>query len=150
MRIAAGVSFLVLLVATGACRSSQQVSLLQPEIALRQEPVPQFLLQQRGPITVDFQVAVRNPSGEPIILRRLDLQNIGSGAYLVRRFPTVLNAPVAPGETKVVSFHTNAWAQGGRMGSTEPVTLRGIAYFEGPDGTFQKIFTQTFRPTHGD
>lgn len=150
MQNAAKVSLLVLLLAAVACSSSsRQVKLLQPEIALQQEPLSQFLLQYRGPIAVGFHMAVRNPSGEPIVLRRLDLQNIGGGAYLIRRLPVFINEHIAPGETKVMSFTTNAYAQGGRLGSTEPVTLRGIAYFEGPDGTFQKIFTQTIRPSQG-
>jgi hypothetical protein len=126
-----------------ACGSAnQQARLLEPEIGLYQEPISRFLLQYPGQISVPFQMEVRNPSGEPVKLKRLELLTVGSGAYQVRRLPMSFNEVIGPGQTRVIPFTSWAYAQGGRTGANEPVTIRGIAYFEGPDGMFRKVFTQ--------
>ena len=131
--------FLLLL----ACGSgNQQARLLEPEIGLYQEPISRFLLQYPGQISVPFQMEVRNPSGESLQLKRLELLTVGTGAYQVRRLPMSFNVTIGPGQTKVIPFTSWAYAQGGRTGASEPVTIRGIAYFEGPEGMFRKVFTQ--------
>ena len=40
----------------------------------------------------------------------------------------------------VVSFWAKAFSWGRGMRETEPVSVRGVAYFESPSGTFQKVF----------
>lgn len=138
----------VLLVA--ACSSSNRVTLLEPQIQLFQEPIAEFLLQYRGNrIAIPYTLAVKNPSGEPITLRRVELQNVGTGAYYLRRLPAFFQQVIRPDETRVVNFTMDAVAQGGRLGANEPVTVRGIAYFESSTGNFQKVFMQTFRPVRG-
>ena len=151
MRITVRCLFAIVLIATAACASSpKQARLLEPQILLFQEPLSEFLLQYRGNrISIPFSMAVKNPSGEPITLRRLELQNIGTGAYYVRRLPIFFQQLIQPDETKTVTFTVDAIAQGGRLGASEPVTLRGIAYFESPAGNFHKLFTQSFRPVRG-
>src|SRR5688500_2682899 len=124
--------FLLLSLAGGSV--NPEVRLLEPQIGLFQEPISRLLRQYPGQLSVPFQMEVRNPSGEPVKLKRLELLTVGSGAYQVRRLPMSFNEVIGPGQTRVIPFTSWAYAQGGRTGANEPVTIRGIAYFEGPDG----------------
>lgn len=134
------------LLVIAACATKPKVQLLQPEIAIQQVPISSFLLQYSGPISVSYQMAVRNPSSEPITLRRLDLQVLGTGPYTIRRFPLTFKQVIAPDATEWVNFSVQAYSRGGRLGVNEPLTLRGIAYFEAPSGQFHRMFTQHIRP----
>jgi hypothetical protein len=130
--------------------SQNKVNLLRPDVAIGQVPIPQFLLERSGPISVTYQMQITNPSGEPMTLRRLDLQTVGSSPYVLRRLPLLFNKVVPPNETVVVTFDAWGYARGGRVGASEPVTVRGIAYFETPEGTLQRVFMQNFSPTRGE
>lgn len=130
--------------------SQARVNLLKPDIAIGQVPIPVFLLERPGSISVTYQMQISNPSSEPVTLRRLDLQTVGSSPYALRRLPLLFNQLVRPNETVVVTFDAWGYARGGRIGASEPVTVRGIAYFETPSGTVQRVFMQNFSPTRGE
>lgn len=136
---------LATLVFAVACSSSRDTGVIQPEIQMVQVGDYSFNLQYQGPITISYQLAVANPSGETITLKQIKFANVGTGAYYVRRDPHFFNTIIPPGKTLVTSFALPAYAQGGSSGSREPVTIRGIAYFESPLGKFQKVFFQNLR-----
>lgn len=145
MKRTAPLFFLLVVPLVLACSSSRDSGIIKPEIQMVQVGDYAFTLQYQGPITISYQLAVANPSGEPITLKQIKFANIGSGAYYVRRDPHFFNAIIPPGKTLVTSFALPAYAQGGMTGSREPVTIRGIAYFESPVGKFQKVFFQNLR-----
>ncbi|MGH9456177.1 MAG: hypothetical protein ACRD2J_00880 [Thermoanaerobaculia bacterium] len=144
---------LVLLVLVAGCASGDRLDRRHdpdaPEIALAQVGEYGFALQYTGPISISFEMAVRNPSDEPIRIRHVKFSTVGSGAYYVRTEPHFVNQTIPPGKTLVTSFSLPAYAQGGSTGSREPVTLRGIAYFEDSEGSFQKVFFQSLRQDTG-
>lgn len=130
--------------------SQTKVDLLKPSVAIGQVPIPVFLLERPGSISVTYQMQITNPSSEPVTLRRLDLQTVGSSPYMLRRLPLMFRQVVQPNETVVVTFDAWGYARGGRVGASEPVTVRGIAYFDTPEGMVQKVFMQIFSPTRGE
>lgn len=97
----------------------------------------------RGPINIQYDLAVQNPTNNQYTLRRLDIQSIGQGAYRIRTGSQPMSQKINPNGT--TSVHLSTWGQstGGFISSGEPVTVRVIAQFDGPEGGFQKVFTET-------
>jgi hypothetical protein len=108
-----------------------------------------FLMEIGGVLSLGFRMQVQNRSGEEITLRRLELQTMGATPYLLRNLPLHFKEVIAPGETRVVTFSIDALSRGGRTASSEPVTLRGIAYFQSKTGNFQTVFVQYLRQPEG-
>lgn len=98
----------------------------------------------RGPVNIQYDLAIRNPTNEAYTLRRLDIQSIGQGAYRIRTGAQPMNQSIPPNGTTSVHLSTWGRATGGFMSSGEPVSVRVIAQFAGPNGkSFQKVFTET-------
>jgi len=92
-----------------------------------------------GPISVQYQVSVTNPTNQPITLRRLELQTTSPGAYALRASGN-LNLPVPPNATATTTI--NAWgrSRGGYLTSGEPVTMRVTGVFDDGSGhSFSRI-----------
>ena len=136
--------FLVLTPLFAACASSKQPGTKIPEPGLGIEQVvgPANLGYPYGPIEIKYNFAVQNNAAEPITLIRVDLQTINpaGGAYTLRREFHNVRQTIPPNSVGVVSFWARAMSWGRSMRETEPVTVRGIAYFEAPSGVFQKVF----------
>ena len=92
-----------------------------------------------GPVNVQYEVTVNNPTDQAITMRRLDLRTEGPGAYALRTSGSPMNVKIAPKSS--ATFTVSAWGQarGGYIASTEPVSLFATAYFDGPSGTFVKL-----------
>jgi hypothetical protein len=99
-----------------------------------------------GPVGLRYQITVENPLDQPVTLRRLDLRTIGSGAYFLRTGETSMNVTIPPKSAKQFSVSTWGRSRGGFLGSTEPVTLRGTAYFDSPGGAFVRLFNENIAP----
>jgi hypothetical protein len=92
-----------------------------------------------GPVNVQYQVAVTNPTNEEVTLKRLELRTEGPGAYELRNTGFPMNVKVAA--KSAATFTIAAWAQarGGTMAAGEPVSLFANAYFDSPSGAFVKL-----------
>lgn len=99
-----------------------------------------------GPIGLRYGITVSNPTNEPVTLRRLDLNTVGTGAYFLRSGSTPMNVKVAPNSSATFSISTWGRARGGYLSASEPVTIQGRAYFDGPNGPFVKLFQQNIMP----
>jgi hypothetical protein len=86
---------------------------------------------------------------EPLRLRQIKFSTIGTGAYYVDQLPQFFNLEIPPRQTDKKPFSLRVYAQGGSIGSREPVNLRAIALFESPQGNFQKIYFHRLNPTDG-
>jgi hypothetical protein len=141
MKAASSLAFTVLLF---ACSSSQPAAAPGTETELRLIAVgpSSEVLNMRGPVSLQYELEVTNPTNDPLLLRRLDLQTIGTGAYSIRSGAQNVNQRIAPAGTTTVRISVWGQARGGSIGSTEPVTIRGTAWFEAPDRKFQKVFIQ--------
>lgn len=119
-----------------------------PAVTVQLTPVNQSsdIFYFPGPISLQYQVSIANPSDEPLTLRRMDLHTEGSGAYFLRTSSTPMDVTVRPRST--ATFGISAWGRspGGYLRSTEPVTLRTTSYFGSPKGDFVRINTQMIEP----
>jgi hypothetical protein len=101
----------------------------------------------RGPINIQYRLTVGNPTDQPVKLKRLELSSLGPGSYSIHTGSSpVARAIPANGTTSIT---LSAWGRsaGGYIRSEEPVTIRGVAYFEGPNGhSFVRQFVENFRP----
>ena len=100
-----------------------------------------------GPVALQYQVRVTNPTNDPVTLTRLDLETIGSGAYFLRSSGTPMNLTIPPNSTQAYTISVWGRARGGYLASSEPVTLRTVAYFHGPAaGSFVRMSTGNVIP----
>ncbi|HJT17747.1 MAG TPA: hypothetical protein VJ853_10175 [Thermoanaerobaculia bacterium] len=144
------VSALSVLLFLAACASTPQQGGPNVAVQLQQINSPNEVFYYRGPVNVQYRVAISNPTAEQLTLQRLDLQTIGPGAYSLRANGTPMNLKVPPNSTAVYTISVWGYARGGYLASTEPVTLRGTAYFQGPtSGAFIKMFNENISPYSG-
>lgn len=131
----------LLAVAAAAC-SSNKVNIIRPEIGLTQIVGPADVGYPQGQMDVQYGMRVANRAGDAITLKRVEIQSVGSGAYVLRHDNFYFNERIDPEHYADVTFWVHAYARGGPFGhgTSEPVTVRGIAYFESPAGPFQQIF----------
>ena len=131
------------------CASSNQPSGPAVAVQLEQLNSSNDIFYFRGPVNIQYRVAITNPTNQPLTLTRLDLQTIGSGAYSLRTNSTPMNLQVAPNATSAYTISVWGFSRGGYLASSEPVTIRGTAYFKGPSGSFIRLFNQNISPYAG-
>jgi non-ribosomal peptide synthetase component F len=122
-----------------ACASTPQDSGPPVTVQLAQTSGSPNVFYFAGPVNIQYQVTVNNPTDQAVTLRRLDLRTEGAGAYVLRTSGSPMNVKVAPKSN--AQFTVSAWgrALGGYIASTEPVTLFATAYFDAPAGPFVKL-----------
>jgi len=139
-------ALLLLSVVVAACATSKsdkpQTKIPEPGIGIEQVVGPRELGYPYGSIEVKYNVAVQNNAAIPLTLTRIDLQSegIAGGSYSLRRNFYNFHQEIPPNSIGVVTFWAKAmsWGRGAR--ETEPVTVRGVAHFDTPSGTTQKLF----------
>lgn len=107
------------------------------------------VVQPQAPFDVELGIQVQNLSNEPITLRRVQMQQVGRGSWVLQSSvagvganrPLNFNTVIAPGTEQGVSFWLHAYyvASPGGLNENEPVTLRAVVYFESPSGPFHEI-----------
>lgn len=130
--------------------SSSGANLLEPEIVVRQMPDNFDLLAFRGPIAIRYQVTIGNPSGEEIVIERLQLRSNGPGPYTVAQKTRSLSITIPAGEIVTFDFFVDAVSRGDDRIMREPVTLSGTAYFRHAGGSFSMSFIQVIRGVSED
>ncbi len=126
-----------------SCASSKnKTNIAEPGIGLEQIVGPAQLGYPYGQIEIEYELTVQNNASQPITLIRVTVQSLSSagGAYTLRRDFYNVRQTIPPKSVGVVTFWAKAIAWGRGIRETEPVTVRGIAYFESSNGIFQKIF----------
>ncbi|HEY2091844.1 MAG TPA: hypothetical protein VGJ81_08155 [Thermoanaerobaculia bacterium] len=103
--------------------------------------------QPPGPFDVQLGVEVQNLTNEPVTVKRVEISEIGAGAYVLRagaNRPYLFNTAIAPGTADTVTFWVHAYAVGvrGSSSESEPVSLRATVFFDAPSGTFHEIQQQ--------
>lgn len=138
---------IVMLLATAViagCASSKtpQAKFPEPSVGLEQVVGPAELNYPYGPIQVKYNLGVQNNASFPITVLRIDVQSLNppGGAYQLRHDFYYFKETIPANSSKVIPFWANAYAWGRTMRDTEPVTFRGIVFFDTPSGKYQKIF----------
>ena len=134
----------ILLASCGSSKSGSGLKIADPGIGIEQVVGPADLGYPYGPIEIKYNLAVQNNAGVPITLKRVDLRSdpgaSGSGAYTLRRDFYNFHQEIPPNSVGVVTFWVKAYAFGRNARDMEPVTVRGTAYFDTPNGPTQKVF----------
>lgn len=125
-----------------SCASTKQPDIPQPGIGIEQMVGPAQLGYPYGPIEVKYNFAVQNNATEPITLVRVDIQTINpaGGAYSLRREFHNFKQEIPPNSIGIVTFWARAFGWGRGLRENEPVSVRGVAYFDTARGPFQKVF----------
>lgn len=138
---------LLLLLGGLACAAAQDPRDALVEVRIEQLVGPSSS-QPIGRFQVQYGVEVRNMRDEPVTVRRIEMRQIGGGAYLLLRTNEfkVFDRMIAPGTTDAVDFWTEAVTRlnQGDPGAGEPVTIRMTIFFDAPSGTFRKVAHQRF------
>jgi hypothetical protein len=138
------IGFTVLFIA--GCATSNVPDLL-PEVDLKIEQLPDsgFAVEDRGAISVAYQMAVRNRSADVLTLRKVEMQTSGRSPYTLRNEPVTLNETIEPGKEVVATFTMWSYSREQRSDIRRIVWVSGVAYFDSTKGSVQKTFTQSFR-----
>lgn len=134
------VSVVLLASCASSLRTEVPTQLLPPEFVIAQVGgVGGAARNMSGPLPIQFQIEVRNPSGSPITLNRIQLESIGEGAYTVRPSSKPFDSRIEAGQSTVVEMWTPAVSSDTILGVNGPVTLRMIATFKSEFGAFQRV-----------
>ena len=106
-------------------------------------------VQSTGRFDVRYALNVENPTQETVTLKAVEVSQIGTGSYVIRRDPGAGNTngrytfdqKVAPGQSGQVTFWVHAFqlTRPGDFGASEPVTLRAGVFFDAPSGSFRQV-----------
>lgn len=144
MKYTLPIAAIVLLASCASSSPSSMTSSASNAVAvhLAQAGTPAETYYFRGPIPIEFQLTVTNPTNQPMTLRKLNLSTTGPGAYSLRTGDSTLNYTIPPNATTTIALSAWGRSAGGFLRGGEPVNIRGIAYFDSPSGGFARQFME--------
>jgi len=117
------------------------------DIHLQQLTSTDDMFYFRGPINIQYRLTVSNPTDQPVTLRRLELSTMGPGSYSLRTGASPVTRTIPPNSTTSITLSAWGRSSGGYLRSQEPVSIRGVAYFEDAGRhSFVKQFVENFIP----
>jgi hypothetical protein len=138
----------LLLLAAGCATGGSGTSGNGPDLKLQlvqTTPIPD-VFYFGGPVNVQYQLAIENPTEQAVSLERIELGTASSGAYRLRTSSTVIHRSIAPGGRVAVPISAWVYARGGELSADEPVSIRTTAWFQGPHGRFTRSAIDMIRP----
>lgn len=141
-----------------ACSSSspatkpQKARIPEPEFEIRQLVGPPELNYPQGSTEVKFRLDIGNHADVAITLSRVELVTVNppGGAYTLDRRAYYFRKTIDPHQSVAVEFWARATGYGQGRRDTEPVTIRGLLYFETPDGYLRHVFVKEIGQHAGD
>ena len=144
MKYAAVIAALVL----AACSSTSQgpkASITAPDFAIEQTFGPGDLGYPDAQIDVKYELRIQNRSTLPMTFKRLSLHTVNptGGAYtLTQPLEHTFNVEIPPNGEKTIEMWAHARSYGVSMRDREPVTIKGVAYFDTPQGYYNQPIIQ--------
>lgn len=89
---------------------------------------------------VELRVDIYNDSGEPITLKRLQLQSV-MGGFAFRPVGKIFNRIIPSKGVETFELWVTAFREAASVDVRGPVTVRGTAVFDSPAGAFRRVFT---------
>ena len=133
------ITFAIFMVAV----SSMAASTPAVQAHLVQTSLPSDMVFFRGPVSVQYQLTITNPSSQPLTLSRLNLSTIGPGGYRLHTGDAIVKAVVPANGSTTLNLSAWANARGGFMRASEPVEVHGQLWLAPAKGkTFVKQFIQ--------
>ena len=145
-----GFAFSVLFIAA-ACTSGNQLSqnvahIPQPEITIIGRTDMTNIPTLAAGIQAHLEFRIVNQAEVPITLRRIDLDSLGGGSIGIQARNRQFNTIIAPHSVQSVDFVTTAFINDpNSFSGRSPVQVRGVAVFDSPDGSLQKVVQQQVR-----
>lgn len=130
----------VLLVAAAACSSGSQgvkANIATPEFDIEQTFGPGDVGYPSAPIDVKYDIRIRNNAAVPITLKRINLHTVNppGGAYtLSPPLQHPFSVTIPPNGEQTIQLWAHAQSYGVSMRDREPVTIKGVAYFDTAQG----------------
>jgi hypothetical protein len=129
------VSLILLLILAAACGSTtmgrRPATVAQPEI--RVEPVGSLFFGSTSTAPISFDVEIRNRAQTALIVREIEITAPTMAQWTVRPTRRTYNETIAAGASQRLTLFSTAVT--GVRDPTEPLSIRTIVTFEGPDGT---------------
>ncbi|HEV2719126.1 MAG TPA: hypothetical protein VG323_03830 [Thermoanaerobaculia bacterium] len=126
-----------------ACSSSTQMgstaNITAPDLQIEQTFGPGELGYPDAPIDVKYELHIANHASIPITLKRINLHTVNppGGAYtLTPPLVHAFNVEIPASGEKVITMWAHARSYGVSMRDREPVTVKGIAYFDTAQGYY--------------
>lgn len=138
-----GISAFVILMTLG-CSSGGHgpPDLIPPEFRVR-EMSGQFRPRGAETAPITLQVDIFNHSSEELVLKRLQLQSTGGGAYRFGPASRIFNQKIPSQSVQTFDFPIDASLESITIDPSTPVTIRGTAIFDSPFGKFRRVFVST-------
>ena len=143
MRRLMAVGFTMLLIA--GCATSNVSDLPEVDLQIEQLPDSGFAVEDRGAVSIAYQISVRNRSTDVLTLRKVEMQTSGRSPYTLRNEPVTFNETIEPGKDVVTTFTMWSYSREQRSNIRRVVWVSGVAYFDSAKGNVKKVFTQSFR-----
>lgn len=136
------VAAVVLAACTSSAPKGPKADIPAPEFQIVQVVGPSQLTFEEGNIEVQYRVTIRNRAQVPMTLRRIELRTVNpaGGAYTLVPRSYYFKEEIPPGQERSLTFWAKAVGYGRSTRDSEPVTVRGVAYFETPAGYYNHIF----------
>jgi hypothetical protein len=126
-----------------ACASSApqgpKANVPQPQFAIEQVFGPEQANYPVGPYEVQYRIEIQNRADVALRLEKLTISTVNpeGGAYtLTPPHDYHFTKEIPSKSTDVVEFWAKAYGYGRSMRDTEPVTVKGVAYFRTPAGEY--------------
>ena len=132
-------TLLVALLLAAACSSNPSKDAPPIGIDLALVNTPSDILYFAGPVNLQFQVTLTNPTEMPVTLRRFDLRTLGGGSIYMRASGTPFHVEVKPHASTTATMSAWANSRGGYLAADEPLQLQATAYFDSPKGPFVRL-----------
>lgn len=138
----------LLLAACSSASSTAQgpkANIVAPDFEIEQTFGPGDVGYPDGPLDVKYEIRIANHSTVPMTLKRVTLRTVNpsGGAYtLTPPLDHSMNVEVPPNGEKNVELWAHARGYGVTLRDREPVTIKGVAYFETPQGYYNQILNQ--------
>jgi hypothetical protein len=132
---------------TPEARAAGKAQLLRPTLEIEQLGGLPAMTQHAGPVLVQYELTVHNPSLEPITLHRIELGSTDPvSSYYLRREARPYDVKIDPESSATVKYTALATARGGLVGAQTPVSINGAAVFSSPVGGFSVPIIATIGP----
>ena len=127
------------------CATTNTAVLPKAELRIEQLPDAGFAVEERGAVSIAYQMTVENRSAGVITLRKVEMHTGGRSPYTLRKEPATMNETIEPGKTAQVIFTMWSLSREQRSTVSEMVFVNGVAYFDSDQGSFEVPFAQSFR-----